>query len=76
MANCKNQWGEILDQSKIDARHALTASIDPRFAAADRAFYESRTASDLRVLVSQAWNCNEPTAYQIARSYLALRAAV
>lgn len=68
----KSPWAHILSPAEIDAHHALTASIDPRFAATDRAFYESRTGAQLANLAAGAWNCNDPTGYQVARSYAAL----
>jgi hypothetical protein len=67
-----SQWNIILNRSELDAHFARTASIDPRFAAQERYFYESRRPSQLRVLEAQAWDCCDPTGYQMARSYLAL----
>jgi hypothetical protein len=66
-----SQWSHILNRQEIDAYHSLTASIDPSFAAKDRAFYESRTDAQLDTLAAQAWNSNQPTPYQLARSYRA-----
>ena len=68
-------WNAILTAAELDAHYALTASLDPRFAQAERGWYESRTINQLRVLAAQAWDCNEPTCYQMARSYLALAVA-
>ena len=68
-------WNTILTAAELDAHYALTASLDPRFAKSERDFYESRTINQLRVLAAQAWDCNEPTGYQLARSYLALAVA-
>ena len=65
-------WNAILTAAELDAHYALTASLDPRFAKSERTFYESRTPAQLRVLAAQAWDCCEPTGYQLARSYLAL----
>lgn len=67
-----NGWTEIMTAEQINATHALTASLDLRFAAANRKFYETRTATQLRSLTVQAWNSNEQEAYCLARSYLAL----
>ena len=67
-----NQWSHILTAAELDAHWALTAKLDPRFARQCREFYESRTASQLRVLVAQSWDCCEPTGYQLARSHAAL----
>ena len=67
-----SQWSDILSSAELEAHYTLTASLDPRFAKEERAFYESRTVNQLEVLAAQAWNCNEATAYQLARSYAAL----
>lgn len=67
-----NQWSDILTSAQIEASHAATAKLDPAFAKRDREFYRVQTANQLRALAAQAWNCNSPTAYQMARSYLAL----
>ena len=66
-----SQWSTILTPAEIEASHAFTARLDPRFAAADRAFYESQDLPQLRALAAQAWDSNSPTAYQMARSYAA-----
>lgn len=71
-----SQWTHILNREEIAARHALTARLDPAFAARERAFYETRTKAQLETLASQAWDCNSPTGYQMARSYAALASAV
>lgn len=63
-------WNTVLTRAEIDASHALTAKLDPAFAARDRAWYASRTANQLSALASGAWNCNDSTTYQMARSYL------
>lgn len=68
----KSPWSHILTPEEIDAYHALTASIDPRFARAERAEYQAMTAAQLRVAMSRAWLCNEACRYQLARSYLAM----
>ena len=65
-------WNTILTAQELDAQYALTASLDPRFAREQRAFYEGRTLNQLRVHATQAWDCCEPTAYQLARSHAAL----
>ena len=62
-------WNTILTAPELDAHYALTASLDPHFAKGERTFYESRTPTQLRVLAAQAWDCNDPTGYQLARSY-------
>lgn len=66
-----SDWQTILTPEEIDAYHRMTAIIDPAFAAQDRAWYQARTANQLRALASESWNCNEGGAYQLARSYLA-----
>ena len=67
-------WTHILSSAELDARHALTAQLDPAFAAAERAFYASRTVNQLKSLEVGAWNANDPDTYQFARSYAALKA--
>jgi len=69
-----SKWSHVLTRQEIDAYHALTASIDRSFAAGERAFYEARSMAQLDTLARQAWNCCEPDAYQLARSYAALAA--
>jgi hypothetical protein len=65
-----NQWTDILTAEQIEASHAETAKLDPRFAARDRAFWRSQAANQLRVHAARAWESNSPTQYQMARSYL------
>ena len=65
-------WNTVLTAEGLNAHYALTASLDPQFAREERAFYESRTLNQLRVHATQAWNCCDPTAYQLARSHAAL----
>lgn len=67
-----SQWSHILSRAELEAHYALTASLDPRFAADERTFYEGRSFNQLNALSAQAWDCNEPTAYQLARSYASL----
>lgn len=69
-------WGTIATPAELDAYHALTASLDPRFAASEIAFYQARTAPELRVLASQAWHANIRCAHVLAKSYLAKLEAV
>lgn len=69
-----NQWTEVLSPAELAARTAFTATLDPAFAARDKAFYDSRTAAQLRSLVAQAWKTNQADSYQVARSYLELKA--
>lgn len=64
-------WTTLLTAADLDARYALTASLDPAFARREREFYESRSANQLRALRTQAWNCSEGDAYQLAQTYLA-----
>ncbi len=65
-------WTDILSAAELSRRYAITESLDPCFAADQRAFYETRTLNQLRALMQQAWNCNEADAYQLARSYSTL----
>lgn len=68
-------WKDILTVDQIVERHELTAKIDPSFARDEREFWETRIPFQLRAMVAQAWDCNDPSQYQLARSYAALRAA-
>jgi hypothetical protein len=70
-----NTWTDILTADQLAAKYAFTATLDPRFAAEDRKFWESRTVAQLHGLKAGAWNCNEGETYQKARSYLALAGA-
>jgi hypothetical protein len=67
------QWDQILFAPQIEAHHTLTNKIDPRFMISERTYYETRSIAQLRSLVCGAWTANDPTGYQLARSYLALR---
>jgi hypothetical protein len=67
-----NHWGETLSAEQLEARYALTASLDPVFARDDRQYWESRTASQLRTLAAGAWCANQGEQYQMARTYLAV----
>lgn len=67
-------WNTILTAVELDAYHAMTAKLDPRFAREEQAWYKGRTAAQLRSDAAGAWNCNNSTAYQLARSYAALAA--
>jgi hypothetical protein len=66
-------WIYILSAAELKAHYALTAKLDPRFAKQEREFYEGRTVPQLHVIKAGAWNANELTSYQLARSYLALK---
>jgi hypothetical protein len=66
-------WNTILTAAELNAYYALTASLDLRFAKDERTFYESRTPAQLQVLAAQAWDCCDPTGYQMARSYNSLK---
>ncbi|MCV9960753.1 hypothetical protein OIU34_02475 [Pararhizobium sp. BT-229] len=68
-----SRWTEILTPDEIAAYHTLTASLDPGFAAAEKAQYENRTAAELSTTMHRAWLCNQDCRYQLARSYLALK---
>lgn len=68
-------WTHILSADEIAAFHTSTAEIDPGFAARQRQFYEDQSAEQCDALAYQAWLCNECDAYQISRSYAALKRA-
>lgn len=72
--NANSPWTDILSADQIAALYALTATLDARFAASEREFWESRTAAELRSLKAGAWDANDSTTYQMARSYLAVLA--
>jgi hypothetical protein len=67
-----SQWTHILTRDELKARFELTASLDPRFARDERAFYEACDVNRLEVLAHGAWLANDRDAYQLARSYAAL----
>lgn len=67
-----SQWTDILDRDALAARKALTASLDPRFAREEEAFYLGRTKAQLEAHAHQAWLACDPDGYQLARSYAAL----
>lgn len=64
-------WVHLLTAEELEARHALTARLDPGFAKREREFWETRTAAQLRVLEHQALRCADADQYQRARSYAA-----
>jgi hypothetical protein len=68
-----NQWIDVLSAEQIAAFHAVTGIVDTRFMISEQQFYETRSLPQLRSLVCGAWSANDPTGYQLARSYLALR---
>jgi hypothetical protein len=70
-----NRWTDILTPEQISDYHALTADLDPSFARKQREFYESRSAAQCDSLAHQSWLCNESDAYQLARSYAAMKRA-
>lgn len=65
-------WTDILSAEQIAAYHARTAELDRGFAARDKAFWEGRTAAQLSSLRAGAWDANDSTTYQLARSYIAM----
>lgn len=65
-------WIDLLTPADIAKRRALTASLDPRFAASEQAFWESRSVPELRTIAAGAWLANNPDSYQMARSLIAL----
>ena len=66
-----NPWTDLLTDEELEARHALTAKLDPCFAKQARFFWENRTDDDLRVLEWQALQCGDADQYQLARTYAA-----
>lgn len=68
-----NHWSHILTAVELEAHYALTASIDPAFAAKEQAFYESRTYDQLKALAAQAFDSNQATAYQLAKTYASFK---
>lgn len=70
-----NPWTEILTPEEIDAYHRMTATLDPAFAAQERAWYLARTADELRTLTAQSWNSNDSSSYRLSRSYAAMQGA-
>lgn len=68
-------WSHILTAAEIDERFAKTASLDPRFARNQRAFYEGRTVAQLDGMAGGAWFANDSDTYQLARSFAALKRA-
>lgn len=68
-----SSWHEILNPEQLDEYYTRAASLDPRFARKQRAFYEGRSEAQLQVQMHQAWLCNEPTSYQLARSHKAIK---
>lgn len=68
-------WTHTLTKAELDARYALTASLDMGFARKQREFYERQTPAALRSLQMQAWAANDSDGYQMAASHLALMEA-
>lgn len=68
-----SQWSEILSPEQIEARKALTVTLDAGFARRQDEFYLSRTEVELKAFIAQAWNANDADGYQMARSYLRWR---
>lgn len=56
--------------TEIADHYALTSQIDPAFAARERAWFEARTADELRVVIADAWECNDPGRHKLAGLYL------
>ena len=70
-----SKFHHIMSRDELNARFAMTASLDPAFATRERRFYETRTEAELRAIAAQAWNCNDASNYRMAKSYLALMGA-
>jgi len=69
-----SQWSVTLSAAEIEEAHKRAEVIDPLFAVRDRAFYQSRTIEQLSALTAGAWEANDATGYQMARSYWAVKA--
>jgi hypothetical protein len=67
-----SHWNEVLSSEQLEAFHALTNRIDPRFMIEEKRYYETRTIAQLRALSCGAWTANDGHGYQMARSYLAI----
>lgn len=67
----ESKWRLVLSSDELAARFALTAKLDPAFAASERKWWEGRNAEQLRALLCGAWEANDADTYQLARSYLA-----
>ena len=66
-------WNTLKTNEELEAYYSLMASIDYAQAQKTRAFYESRTIPQLKVLAAEAWQCNEGDLYQLAMTYYMLR---
>jgi hypothetical protein len=67
----KFHWNRVPTDADVATFQALTESLSPAFARAERSWWESQTPSQLHVRRTQAWDCADRTAYALARYYLA-----
>lgn len=68
-----SHWTQILTKQEIEAYHTMTAKLDPAFARQEREWFERQTKAKLETEASYAWQGNQGHAYQLARSYAALK---
>lgn len=68
-------WATLLTSEEIAARHKLTESIDYSFARAYRLQMEGYTPAEHDSLAMGAWYANEGDAYQMHKSYAAIKRA-
>jgi hypothetical protein len=65
-------WNSTLTAAQLEIFYAVKAKLDPAFARRDRAFWNTRTKSQLKSLKAGAWEANDATVYQMANTYLTL----
>lgn len=63
-------WGQAPTTAELEAAYALTASLDPAFAATDRAWWESRTLVQLQSQRGYAYNLSNEEMYARANYYI------
>lgn len=63
-------WGQTPTTAEIEAAYTLTASLDPSFAATDRAWWESRTLPQLQAQRGYALNLSNEEMYGKANYYI------
>ena len=65
-------WGQTPTTAELEANYALTASLDPGFAASDRKWWETRTLSQLQSQRGYAYNLSNEEMYAKANYYIDL----
>jgi hypothetical protein len=63
-------WGETPTTAQIETDYALTAMIDPAFAARDRAWWQSRTLLQLQIQRGYAYNLSNGELYGKINYYI------